>query len=125
MPTQVIGRITREAEAAQVPPVRQEVQGTDEAGHVVLGGVQSARVSDSARCRAGRCPMRTRRSEGWAYRRNGVWYVAFYVDGKKVRESTGCTKPPKETFTDEKGKHVEVPPLEVKRILRDRMNALD
>jgi len=69
--------------------------------------------------------MTTRRSEGWAYRRKGIWYIAFYVDGKKFRESTGSTKPPKETFTNEDGRLVEVPPVEVKKMLRDRMNALD
>jgi integrase len=64
--------------------------------------------------------MRQRRGDGWTFRRNGVWYIGYFADGKKVRESTGCRKSPR---VGKDGK--EKPPTEVADRLRQRMNELD
>src|SRR4051794_15494501 len=84
-----------ETARAEGPAVRQEVPAQDQARDVVFGSVLAARIPAPPRIdQRGRFDMRTRRGEGWAYRRKGVWYVSYYADGKKMRESTGCTKEP-------------------------------
>jgi integrase len=64
---------------------------------------------------------RKRRSSGWAFQReradgSKMWYVGYRVNGRKMREATGCTKPARAN-----GK----PPKEVEDVLRERMNELD
>jgi integrase len=95
--------------------------GEDEARDVVQWRVRATGLSNAPGRGAGGCQMRKRRGAGWTFRRGRAWYVGYFNDaGEKIRESTGCQKPPR---VGKDGK--EKPPTEVADFLRTRLNELD